>query len=266
MMIPFRLLVVVLVSVTSVTTAQAQQKLKYPKDPKAAEIYEAVEKPAVPVGGVEAYGRYLAENQQYPTAAVQQGLQGTVTVAFVVEKTGVVSNVMVPQPLAPALDAEAIRLIKAGPKWTPAQNRGSAVRQRLTIPITFQMPESAGSDAGSGTAPATNPSSEQPLTQTVAPDEPARPVGGTDAFFTWIQENLRYPALARQRKIEGRVMVEFVVQKDGSLTDARLVKRLGSGCDEEALRLIKAAPKWNPARYKGQPLKQKMVLPVVFQL
>ncbi|WP_324675749.1 energy transducer TonB [Hymenobacter sp. GOD-10R] len=255
-----RLLLTALLTTATLST-QAQQKLAYPKDPKASEIYDTVEKPAVPVGGVEAYGQYLADNQQYPTAALQQDLQGTVNVTFVVEKTGVVSNVTVPQPLAPALDAEAIRLIKGGPKWTPAQHRGEKVRQRVTIPVAFQIPQgsepsAAGTPSGAG--------SDQP--QTVAPDEPARPVGGTDAFFTWIQENLRYPTLARQRKIEGRVMVEFVVQKDGSLTEPKLVKRLGSGCDEEALRLIKAAPKWNPARYKGQPLRQKMVLPVVFQL
>jgi len=248
---------------TATLSAQAQQKLNYPKDPKASEIYDAVEKPAVPVGGVEAYGQYLADSQQYPTAALQQGQQGTVNVTFVVEKSGVVSNVTVPQPVAPALDAEAIRLIKGGPKWTPAQNRNEKVRQRVTIPVTFQIPQ----DSNSGTVGApVSPNTEQPLTQTITPDEPARPVGGTDAFFAWIQENLRYPALARQRKVEGRVTVEFVVQKDGSLTDAKLVKRLGSGCDEEALRLIKAAPKWSPARYKGQAMRQKMVLPVVFQL
>ncbi|OUJ75248.1 energy transducer TonB [Hymenobacter crusticola] len=252
-----RLLLAALLT-TATLSSHAQQKLKYPKDPKASEIYDNVEKPAVPVGGVEAYGQYLADNQQYPTTALQQGLQGTVNVTFVVEKTGVVSNVAVPQPLAPALDAEAIRLIKGGPQWIPAQNHSEKVRQRVTIPVAFQIPagsepSSAGAAAGSGT-------------QTITPDAPARPVGGTDAFFAWVQENLRYPALARQRKVEGRVMVEFIIQKDGSLTDTKLVKRLGSGCDEEALRLIKAAPKWNPASYKGQPLRQKMVLPIVFQL
>ena len=61
-------------------------------------------------------------------------------------------------------------------------------------------------------------------------------------------------------------MVEFVVEKDGSLTGARVIKRMGSGLDEEALRLIHAAPKWEPATFQGKPIKQKMVLPVLFQL
>ncbi|RFP63698.1 energy transducer TonB [Hymenobacter lapidiphilus] len=100
----------------------------------------------------------------------------------------------------------------------------------------------------------------------VTADRPARPVGGTDAFFEWIQTNQKYPALALQRKIDGKVMMEFIIEKDGSLTGIKPIKRLGSGLDEEAIRLLKAAPKWEPALYKGQPVKQKMVLPVVFSL
>ncbi|WP_180754417.1 energy transducer TonB [Hymenobacter sp. DG01] len=243
--------------------ALAQQKLKYPKQPAASAIYDAVAQPAVPVGGLEAYAQYLADQQQYPTAALQAGAQGTVTVTFVVEKTGSISNVAVTQPVNPALDAEAIRLIKGGPRWTPAQHRGGIVRQRVSVPISFQIPGEAG---GTGTAAGATPTGTAPTTQLVKPDSPARPVGGTDAFFEWIQQNQKYPALARQRKMQGRVMMEFVVDKDGSLTDIKPIKRLGSGLDEEAIRLIKAAPKWQPATYQGQPMRQKMVLPVVFTL
>ncbi|GAB3305295.1 energy transducer TonB [Hymenobacter tenuis] len=241
----------------------AQKKLKYPKAPAASEIYDAVEKPAVPLGGMEAYAQYLGDKQQYPTEALQAGVQGTVSVTFVVEKTGSISNVAVAQPVNPLLDAEAIRLIKAGPRWTPAQHRGGVVRQRITVPISFQIPADAGSGATGAAAPA---NSASPTTQVVAPDQPARPVGGTEAFFEWIQKNQRYPALARQRKVEGRVMMEFIIQKDGTLSDIKPIKRLGSGLDEEAIRLIKAAPKWQPATYKGEPMRQKMVLPVVFSL
>lgn len=263
MTLTFRRFVLALAcSTVGLAPVYAQQKLKYPKQPAANEIYDAVEKPAVPLGGLEAYAQYLADKQQYPTAALQAGTQGTVNVTFVVEKTGSISNVAVAQPVAPELDAEALRLIKGGPRWTPAQHRGGVVRQRVSVPITFQIP--AGAE-GAAASPAPG-AATGPTTQVVTPDKPARPVGGTDAFFDWIQQNQKYPALARQRKIQGRVMMEFVIQKDGSLTDIKPLKRLGSGLDEEAIRLIKAAPKWEPATYKGQAMKQKMVLPVVFQL
>jgi protein TonB len=259
-----RLSLVLLLSTTGFSTATyAQQKLKAPK-PEPDEIYDEVGQPAVPIGGVEAYAQYLADNQRYPTAALQRGAQGTAPVTFVVEKTGVISNVAVAKLLDPELDQEAIRLIKGGPKWTPAQHRGAKVRQRVTVPVSFAIPadEAASPTAASKPAGPTTPSGAT----MVKPDEPARPVGGTEAFFTWIQENQKYPTLARQRKVEGRVMVEFIVEKDGSLVEPKVIKRLGSGLDEEALRLIKMAPKWTPARYQGQAMKQKMVLPVVFQL
>lgn len=242
--------------------AVAQQKLKYPKAPTAGEIYDAVQQPAVPVGGPEAYARYLADNQQYPTDALRAGAQGTATVTFVVEKTGAISNVAVAQPVHPALDAEAIRLIKGGPRWTPAQHRGGVVRQRVTVPIRFEIPAETGTTAAPGAVAADG----GVTTQVVKADQPARPVGGTDAFFEWIQQNQKYPALALQRKVQGKVMMEFVIQKDGSLTDIKPIQRLGSGLDEEAIRLLKAAPKWEPATYQGQPMKQKMVLPVLFSL
>ena len=258
------LLMAVLLSTAALAPAYAQKKLKYPKAPPASEIYDAVEKPAQPAGGPEAFGQYLVENQQYPTAALQAGAQGTVPVTFVIEKTGSISNVAVAQPLHPLLDAEAIRLIKAAPRWTPAQHRGGVVRQRVTVPISFQIPGDAPAAPAAGTAAA--PATAGATAQVVSADQPARPVGGTEAFFEWIQQNQKYPALALQRKIEGRVMMEFIVEKDGSLTEIKPIKRLGSGLDEEAIRLIKAAPKWEPAVYKGQPIKQKMVLPVVFSL
>ncbi|TGE19845.1 energy transducer TonB [Hymenobacter elongatus] len=261
-----RLILLLALSAASLATAQAQQKLKYPKT-KPDEIYDAVAKPAVPVSGLQGYADYLEKNQQYPTAALQGGQSGTVEVTFVVEKSGSVSSLAVKTPVSPVLDAEALRLIKGGPKWTPAENKGAKVRQRVTIPITFNLPLGAG-----GPAPMTldreesKPAVSATGLTVVKADQPARPVGGTDAFFDWLQKNQRYPALARKKSVQGKVMVEFMVQKDGSLTDAKLVKRLGAGCDEEALRLIKAAPKWEPALYQGQPVKQKMVLPVLFHL
>ncbi|WP_426061372.1 energy transducer TonB [Hymenobacter sp. B1770] len=249
------------------------QKRKMPAKPSATEVYDSVAQPAVPLGGTEKYARFLGENQRYPASAMQKGIQGTVKVSFIVEKTGTVNEVKVETPVSPELDAEAIRLIKSGPKWTPAKHRNQVVRQRIYVPVSFVM--SPGSET------VKLPAKDRPITTSaadiaasvnpdrpavVAPDKPTQPVGGPQAFFDWVEKNQQYPLLARQRKIQGKVMVEFMVQADGSLTDARVIKKMGSGLDEEALRLIKAAPKWEPATFQGKPLKQKMVLPVLFQL
>lgn len=252
--------------------AQTKIKLKYPKADNR-QVFDSVAEPAIPLGGTRAYAQFLADHQRYPGAALQAGLQGTVPVSFVVEKSGDISEVKVDKSLAPALDAEALRLIRSGPHWKPARHRGQVVRQRVTVPVSFVLspgsqvvtrPAPVAAAAGAGQQPPITIDLDAPLA--VAPDVPTHPVGGNDVFFDWIQKNQQYPLLARQRKIQGRVMVEFMVQPDGSLTDARVLKKMGSGLDEEALRLIKTAPKWEPATFKGRPLKQKMVLPVIFQL
>jgi len=94
----------------------------------------------------------------------------------------------------------------------------------------------------------------------------AEPKGGLAAFYKLLGENLRYPAQARRMGVEGKVFVEFIVNKDGSLTDFVVVKGIGSGCDEEATRIIANSPSWNPGRQRGKPVRQRMVLPIHFKL
>ena len=252
--------------------AQAQKR-KMPPKPSASQIYDSVAQPAVPLGGTEKYARFLADHQKYPASAMQKGLQGTVKVSFVVEKIGTVNEVKVEAPVAPELDAEAIRLIKSGPQWTPAKHRNQVVRQRVVVPVSFVMSPgstvtlSSGKERPITTSAADIAASANPdRPAVVPPDRPTQPVGGNQVFFDWIEKNQKYPTLARQRNIQGKVMVEFIVQTDGSLTDARVTRKMGSGLDEEALRLIGTAPKWEPAIYQGKPIKQKMLLPVLFQL
>jgi len=93
-----------------------------------------------------------------------------------------------------------------------------------------------------------------------------KPEGGLNAFYEYVSKNLQYPLIARRNNISGRVYIEFVVEKDGSLTDVKLIKGIGGGCDEEAIRIIKSAPRWNPGKQRGRPVRVKMVLPILFRL
>ena len=283
MKLPKLLSLLLLVAATPVL-AQKPAKLKYPTDDNSR-IYDAVEQPAVPKGGPQGYADYLASHQKYPTAAMQAKQEGTVTVTFVVEKSGSIGEVEVKQPVAPLLDAEAIRVIKSAPRWTPAHQKGKAVRQRVSVPVSFVLAEGSGETVEVPAPGATKPGQPLPPGAVAAapgttsvvgtapngaaiirPEKSAQPVGGNVAFFSWIAANQKYPDLARKRHIQGKVPVEFIVQPDGSLTDVRVTQKHGSGLDEEAVRLIKAAPKWEPALYQGKPIKQKMALPVLFQL
>ena len=100
---------------------------------------------------------------------------------------------------------------------------------------------------------------------TIVEQQP-EPEGGITAFYKYIGENLKYPALARRNNIEGRVFIRFVVERDGSLTDVTVLKGIGGGCDEEAVRIIQGAPKWKPGKQRGRPVRVQMVLPVLFKL
>ncbi|MEO9967482.1 MAG: energy transducer TonB [Reichenbachiella sp.] len=99
-----------------------------------------------------------------------------------------------------------------------------------------------------------------------ASETPPRPVGGLKAFYGFITVNLKYPQRARTNQIKGRVFAQFVVDKDGTLTNFKILKGIGYGCDEEALRVLAIAPKWNPGKQRGQPVKVYMTLPIVFDL
>ena len=96
-------------------------------------------------------------------------------------------------------------------------------------------------------------------------DEPQFP-GGMEALMKYLSENIKYPEQAKKENIQGRVYVTFVVEKDGSITDAKVLRSIGGGCDEEALRVVNAMPKWEPGKLQGTPVRVQFNLPIVFKL
>ena len=90
--------------------------------------------------------------------------------------------------------------------------------------------------------------------------------GGNDAMKKFIRENLKYPQEALDKKVKGAVFVEVNVEKDGSLSDISVVFGIGSGCNEEAIRIAKAMPKWKPGLKNGMPARVLMRFPVMFEL
>lgn len=89
-------------------------------------------------------------------------------------------------------------------------------------------------------------------------EEQAEFPGGQAAMLAFIQKNLKYPDIALENGIEGTVVVEFVVEKDGSLTDVKILKDIGAGCGNEAVRVIKQMPKWKPGKQRDMPVRVKM--------
>ena len=95
--------------------------------------------------------------------------------------------------------------------------------------------------------------------------EPEFP-GGMEALMKYLSENIKYPEQAKKENIQGKVYMRFVVERDGSIVDAEILRGIGGGCDEEALRVVNAMPKWEPGKQKGTPVRVQYNLPIVFKL
>lgn len=100
----------------------------------------------------------------------------------------------------------------------------------------------------------------------VAVEQPAEFPGGQAAMMKWLSNNIRYPESAQQNGISGRVVVKFVVEKDGSIGSPTIVKGVDRDLDQEALRVVKRMPKWQPGKNNGQPVRSYFNLPVTFRL
>ena len=103
-------------------------------------FYSVETQPEFP-GGMAELMKYLQKNTRYPKVCKEQGLQGRVIVQFVVNTDSTISDVKVVKPVNPHFDEEALRVVKAMPKWKPGMQRGKPVRVRFTLPVTFRLPE-----------------------------------------------------------------------------------------------------------------------------
>ena len=90
--------------------------------------------------------------------------------------------------------------------------------------------------------------------------------GGEQALYKFIRDNVKYPSLARETGIEGTVYIQFVVEPDGRVSNVKVVRSVGGGCDEEAVRVVKAKPKWKPGSQRGKNVRVSFTLPIKFSL
>ncbi len=90
--------------------------------------------------------------------------------------------------------------------------------------------------------------------------------GGMGALMTYLAKNIKYPPLAKESGIQGKVFINFVVEPDGSISNVKVLRGIGGGCDEEAVRVVKNMPKWKPGMQRGKPVRVSFNLPVKFTL
>ncbi len=115
------------------------QPVEQPKHEEENKVFDIVEEmPSFP-GGMGALNKYLHDNVHYPVVAQENGVQGRVTISFVVEKDGSVTDVKVAKSVDPSLDKEALRVVRGMPRWTPGKQNGATVRVKYNVPVVFRL-------------------------------------------------------------------------------------------------------------------------------
>lgn len=230
-----------------------------------ADVYEVVENmPEFPNGGMTALKKYLSDNIRYPEAAHKAGIQGRVTVQFVVGKDGSIGNVSILRGVNADLDAEAIRVISSMPKWKPGTQKGEPVKVKYTVPVMFRLtPEPVEKIDETTVVGYHTPVAGE--VYDVVDKMPEFP-GGMTGLMQYLSKNIRYPAEAQTKGIQGRVTVAVIINTEGKAVNASIVRSVDPSLDAEALRVVRTMPDWVPGTKDGKPVNVKYTFPVTFRL
>ncbi len=209
-------------------------------------VYQYVEEQPEFPGGMLAMRMFLQKNIVYPQLEKESGIQGKVFIEFIVDKDGSVTDVEVRKgvPGGPGLEKEAVRVVKLMPNWKPGKMSGKPVRVKYMLPVSFRL------DGGIPVPGNIN----------------ARFPGGKQAMDDYFRKNLVYPAKAKKKKKEGVVSLTALIGSNGKILDVIVTEGIGMGCDEEAVRLVKAMPGWEPAKQDGKLIESKEMIRVEFKL
>ena len=214
-------------------------------------------------GGENALYQDLSDNLVYPPNTENTSGRNRVVVQFVVEKDGSVGEVRVIKSFTSATDAASIEAVKKLKRFSPGLVDEKPVRTWYTLPITF---DDTGMDVQSD--------KDYKLVKTWDPDTavfrdpysmPFYP-GGDKALLQDLAENLVYPPEAINNKIDGRVILQFVIKKDGSIEDIKVVHSLSPECDQAAIEAVKKLKLFKPGLKDAKPVNVRYTLPVKFTL
>jgi TonB family protein len=265
----------------------------------ASDTNKVDQQPSFP-GGMESFGKYLSMNIKYPAADRNAGIQGRVIISFFVEPDGTLSEIKSLREPSQSLADEAIRVIRQSPKWKPGSKDGKPVRVAFVTPVSFTIrAENGGEIASESKAVAArsvsvNSSDNKPVaapsnalqTNSVVirgyvkrdggsdndnmifsqVENPPNFPGGLAAFGKFLGENIRFPKADRDNKVQGRVIAEFIVEKDGSLNNIKAIRGPSQAMMDEAVLVLSKSPKWQPGYQNGNAVRVSYTVPIAFTL
>lgn len=225
-------------------------------------------------GGIEALNVYIKENLKYPIDAFKNNIKGRVYVNFRVNTIGQIDNVRINKSVSDELDSEALRLILNMKKWIPAEKNGNPISVAYTIPVDFEIlyektkPIECKLMASLVEKPLITIKLADCIDDKVYTRVDTYPEfkGGHKALERYVSRNVKYPNLAIDQAYQGRVYVNFVVNKYGKIISPSIKQGVNVEIDNEALRLIKKMPNWIPGVLNGKPVSVDYTLPILFKL
>ena len=222
---------------------------------------------------------YLAKSIKYPVAAYQRHLQGNVHINFTLQN-GELKNIGAGTQLGAGCDTEVIRAISAFEGFKSVENG------KYSLTVAFRLKDATTPLENSDTKPLkgytalnlititsgpakseqTAEAKEEPVYDYVSLTTPPSFPGGMANFYAFIAKTVRYPEEALKNNVEGKVFLSYIVETDGRLTAIKVVRAIGSGLDEEAVRVLKSSPKWTPGYNGRTPVRVQYNLPIGFTL
>ncbi|MDE7345898.1 MAG: energy transducer TonB [Muribaculaceae bacterium] len=233
-------------------------------------VSKVPEIPATFPGGIKALYKYLNKEVKYPRKAKENNVEGRVLVKFVINEEGCVTKPSVIQSVSPELDAEALRVVKSFPKWNAAWDDGKRVPYYYVLPIQFRIPRPIIEIPDSLVEPELLFANLTEITKdnnvSKVPEIPATFSGGMKGLNKYIGKEARYPRKAAKNKVEGLVLVKFVINEKGYVTKPSVIQGVSPELDAEALRVVKSLPRWNAAWDDGKRVPYYYILPIQFRI
>lgn len=194
-------------------------------------------------GGEKSMQDFIGANLKYPAESQKKGIQGRVTVRFVVDQEGTIKAPTVIRGIGAECDAEAVRVIESMPKWVPGKQNGKNVPVYYTIPIVYRLTKKGSEKIETATYP-----------------------GGMGAFNMFFANNLKYPVEAQSAKEVGLVVVKATILKTGEIGAVSVEKSVSLALDKEVVRVAKSMQNWIPEKIDGEPVESRITIPVAFRL
>ncbi|WP_158858140.1 TonB family protein [Lunatibacter salilacus] len=251
--------------------ANSQMKKTYENAMKPMEVQNIPK----PVDGWKAWEDFLRSKVTVPEKEEALGLAGVVELEFIVDQEGKIQHPVIRRSFGGGLDDQLIAALKGSE--VPAWENGTADQKPVAVVMTYPVGFDFRKDDQPQTAFFPQPSSvlrsqnyprggsNDTEIFDVVESMPVPP-GGMEGWNAYLKENLKYTQTGKDQKVEGTVYVVFVVDKEGNLQNPEILRGIGAGLDEEAIRVVKESPTWKPGMQHGQLMNVKMRLPIRFRL